>query len=299
MTLTLKRKESVSKGLRRLAQRQIRASQKALKDCEKLDAVHEVRKGVKRLRGLLRLGRAALRGSDYLQCMGDLRQLARQLSAARDAHVKLNALKALEARLHDSKSRRQFGEFEEMLMADCRKEQAGLEHEGTPGKASRSLRALESDFSSLCPKRKGWNAIALGVRRTYRNGRRRYLEARHNGKAEDFHEWRKRVKDLTYQAGMLCKVCPGKMVAIEKELKRLGETLGDDHDLVMLTECEAMNRFTGRDEKAAHALGALADTRQQQLRSRALTIGGRLYAEKPSVFCKRLNQYWREWRKGS
>jgi len=299
MALTLKRKEGVGKGLRRLAQRQIRASQKALKDCEKLDAVHEVRKGVKRLRALLRLGRAALRGSDYEQCMGDLRQLARQLSAARDAHVKLNALRDLEARFHDGKSRRPFGEFEEMLTADCRKEQAGLEQEGTTGKTSRSLEALAGDFSSLRPKRSGWKAIAPGVKRTYRNGRRRYLEARHYGTAEDFHEWRKRVKDLLYQAGMLCKVRPKDMAAIENELKTLGETLGDAHDLVILTECEAMNRFTGRDGKAAHALGALADSRQQKLRSRALAIGGRLYAEKPSVFCRRLNRFWREWRKSS
>ena len=299
MALTLKRKESVSKGLRRLAQRQIRASQKALKNCERLDAVHEVRKGVKRLRALLRLGRAALRGSDYQQCMGDLRRLARQLSAARDAQVKLNALRALEARFHDGKSRRQFGQFEEMLKADCRKEQAGLEQEGAPGKTGRSLEALASGYSSLRPKRSGWKAIAPGVKRTYRNGRRRYLEARRKGMAEDFHEWRKRVKDLSYQAEMLRKVCPEDMVAIEKELKRLGETLGDDHDLVILTECVAMNRFTGRDEKAAHALVALADSRQRRLRSRALAIGGRLYAEKPSLFCKRLNRYWKEWRKGS
>ena len=86
------------------------------------------------------------------------------------------------------------------------------------------------------------------------------------------------------------KVRPKKMPAIEKELKSLGETLGDDHDLALLTEREAMNRFTGKDEKAAHALRALADSRQQQLRSRALAIGGRLYAEKSSVFCKRLNR---------
>jgi CHAD domain-containing protein len=126
MAFELKRKESVRKGLRRLGKRQAKTSLKALRDCENLEAVHEVRKGIKRLRALLRLGRAAVPGSDYRQCMGGLRDLAGQLAAARDACVKINTLKVLGTHVHGEKSPRLFRELEGILAADCRKEQTGL-----------------------------------------------------------------------------------------------------------------------------------------------------------------------------
>lgn len=44
-------------------------------------------------------------------------------------------------------------------------------------------------------------------------------------------------------------------------------------------------------------LKALADQRHDYLRAQALALGARFYEEKPSVFCKRLRQYWKRWRR--
>jgi CHAD domain-containing protein len=149
----------------------------------------------------------------------------------------------------------------------------------------------------LRTKKSGWAAIAPGIRRSYRDGRCAYNKARQSGKAEDFHEWRKRVKDLAYQVRILCRIWPQGIPSVEEKLQRLGDVLGDDHDLFMLTECEDMKRFIRRDPKAAQELKALVESRQHRLRSRALAIGASLYAEKPSEFCERLGHYWKEWRK--
>ena len=52
-------------------------------------------------------------------------------------------------------------------------------------------------------KSSGWAAIEPGIKRSYRDGRRRYRQACQTGHAEDFHQWRKGVKDLLYQTGLL------------------------------------------------------------------------------------------------
>lgn len=296
MSFALKRKESVIKGFSRLGTRQVRASLKALKDCEELEAVHEVRKGVKRLRALLRLGRAAVNSSDYRRCMGGLRRVARQLADARDAHVKVNALRGLRPHIHGEEKAAPFYEFEEMLATECRRQQAGLSRNGARKAVSNFLKELGKDLGSLRTKRSGWAAIAPGIRRSYRDGRCAYKQARQSGKPEDFHEWRKRAKDLAYQTSILCRIGPREMTSITEELERLGEGLGEDHDLFLLTESKDVKRFSSRDEKAAQALKAIAESRQRQLRSLALAIGARLYGKKPSVFCKRLRWGWKRWR---
>ena len=87
------------------------------------------------------------------------------------------------------------------------------------------------------------------------------------------------------------------MKAAEGELKQLGERLGEDHDLFLLTERKTMKRFEKEAVQDAEALKALVDERQRELRAQALALGVRFYQERPKVFCRRLRQYWKRWRR--
>src|SRR6185369_16459441 len=95
MSFEFKKKKSVRKAVRRLAQKQICKALQHLEHCEKLEAVHEVRKDTKQLRALLRLVRTAMRCSVYRRSSRLLRKAAAQLALARDSHVKVNALTGL------------------------------------------------------------------------------------------------------------------------------------------------------------------------------------------------------------
>jgi CHAD domain-containing protein len=123
--------------------------------------------------------------------------------------------------------------------------------------------------------------------------------AQETGKAEDFHEWRKRAKDLYYQVRMLCRIWPEQMDAIESELEQLGDFLGDAHDLVLLAGPEGAKELPKEPKEDAEALIALAQKRQKELQMQALALGAKLYAEKPGSFCKRLKTYWKRWRNQS
>ncbi len=296
MAFELKKKESVCKAVRRLGRKRIEKALGHLECCERLDAVHEVRKEIKQLRALLRLVRGAMARSDYRPCAGTLREAAGHLGAARDAHVKVNALTDLTAHFKPELSPHPFEETKRLLSANCRQQQTALSRSGASEKVGRLLKNLSSELGSLRLKAPGWNAIGPGIKRSYRDGRRGYRLAKETGIPEQFHEWRKRVKDLLYQTGLLCRIWPEQMSAAEAELKHLGERLGDDHDLQLLTEPSTMKQFRKLANQELEPLQALVEERQRQLRAQALALGGRFYQEKPSVFCKRLGQYWKRWR---
>ncbi|MGH7972567.1 MAG: CHAD domain-containing protein [Limisphaerales bacterium] len=117
------------------------------------------------------------------------------------------------------------------------------------------------------------------------------------GTPEHFHEWRKRVKDLYYQIGLLCPIWPEQMTAVAAELKYLSERLGDDHDLFLLLEPDTFKSLAKQARAEAEALRGLINERQKELRARALAMGARFYQEKPRLFCQRLGQYWKRWRR--
>jgi len=297
MSFEFKKKKSVRKAVRRLAQKQICKALQHLEHCEKLEAVHEVRKDTKQLRALLRLVRTAMRCSVYRRSSRLLRKAAAQLALARDSHVKVNALTGLVSHFKHELAPRSFGEIKRILAADCAKQQAALSHRHAARKASKLFKALSRDPACLLIERSGWPAIAPGIKRSYRDGRRGCVLAQKSGKPEDFHEWRKRAKDLYYQVGLLRPIWPEQVAAAEAELKHLSDCLGDDHDLFLLTERRTIKRFAKKVPEEAEALKAFADRRQRELRNEAFALGSRFYEEEPSNFCRRLRQYWKRWRR--
>jgi CHAD domain-containing protein len=141
----------------------------------------------------------------------------------------------------------------------------------------------------------GWKVIGPGLKAAYFRGKRAYQVAREDSAPENFHEWRKRAKDLWCHVLLLNRVWPEQMDAIAKELETLGENLGDHHDLVMLRQ--AVQELCDGEEPAREmeTLCGLIEQRQRELQTAALAIGARFYAERPYEFCRRLAGYWKIW----
>jgi CHAD domain-containing protein len=296
MANQFKRKQSVRKGVKRLLRRDVQKALEELRCSNRLESVHEVRKEIKQMRALLRLVRTAVSRADYRRASTALREAAGYLSAARDSHVKVNALEQLTEHFKRELAPRSLEQIKKTLSQECRRQQAELSHKRVATRVRRRLQALSRHGESLSFKSSGWAVIGPGIQRSYREGRRGYLLSRKATRPEALHEWRKRVKDLYYQVNLLCPIWPEQMMAVAAELKHLGERLGDDHDLFLLIEPGMFNAFRKQAPEEAEALKALVDERQTELRAQALAIGARFYLEKPAAFCKRLGQYWKRWR---
>jgi CHAD domain-containing protein len=149
--------------------------------------------------------------------------------------------------------------------------------------------AADSAFALLGP----------GLRKTYRRGRRAMRKAYAEPSVEAFHDWRKRVKYLTYHLRLLRPCWPKLLKAQHNAVKTLADLLGDDHDLAVLAELLQTLHGTddparGADASAEQALLTEIGRQSNQLRRRAYGVGQVVYAERPKALARRLGAYWRQ-----
>jgi CHAD domain-containing protein len=171
-------------------------------------------------------------------------------------------------------------------------------HEAFP-RASRLLKVARRHISAVRLNKSGWPALAPGYKKSYLAGRCAFLAVKEKPTGERFHECRKRVKNLYYQVGLLKTVQPASLTRAEATLERLGQCLGDDHDLVLLSESRFGEKVALRSTNSIKKLHQVIASRQRKLRSEAITLATAFYRQKPSIFCKELGHHWKQWRHAS
>ncbi|MGZ8900691.1 MAG: CHAD domain-containing protein [Limisphaerales bacterium] len=296
MAFALKRKESIPKGWVRLSKN---CASKALRLCEKkdLDSIHSARRQIKRLRALLRLIKCDINPSAHEKVNGNLRKAAKRLAAPRDAHVQSQTLRKLTLTHNGSAAQPTFIRFQELLKRRCRKELSTFRTRKRSKPVEQLLRAVPDQFEELSFKSKGWNAIGPGLKKSYARARAARMTAHGKPSAQHLHAWRKGVKDLTLHLRLLKNAAPKKMGALLIKLERLGELLGDEHDLSMLRRTVVRESINQALESEAGAILPLIELQRLRLRNTAFSESSPLFEEKPSDFYKRLHRDWNDWRK--
>src|SRR5437764_4960686 len=131
MGFRIKRKEPVQKAFHRLGRSQVKKAAKQLRKPDQLEALHQVRKSIKRTRAFLRLFRGSMSKAKYRRCTEPLRDAAALLGVARDAHVKLNAVVALMNRFKRELPAREFAPLRQALSQQRHEQQRGLSDNNT------------------------------------------------------------------------------------------------------------------------------------------------------------------------
>jgi CHAD domain-containing protein len=255
--------------------------------------VHETRKALKRAGALVRLQRDSLGRKRYERESAALREAARQLAGARDAEVMVEALERL-MRSHPKRLSNSPGVHE--LLSRLTAERARVGGETTYGAHTRArvaqeLRAVRGRLARWEPRSGDRKVARRGLRRLYRQGAQRGRRARKAQTSVALHQWRKRAKDLRYVMEMLHgedKKQRKRLRRIARRADRLGETLGEEHDLALLAEQVRLHRDCFKGEKATRkALERAIGRRRRDLRAEAWRVGGRLYRRKPGRFVRR------------
>jgi len=292
MSYRLKKNEPLAPGIRRIAREQL---EKAIGEIEGLAhqdegaAVHATRKHIKKIRALLRLVRREIGPEIFKGENQRLRDVARGFSGSRDARVQLQVLEQLRDGAEQEKgSFSKTTEALETAIADV------AETFGT------HRRQAATTLQQICDRLEGWPLENLGsddlcgaLQRSYRRGRKCFRCVGADPIAENFHSWRKRVKDLWYQSVILQNLSQTVLCEIAEAAKTLGSQLGELHDLSFFRQ----RLETGSDfpeEERAVLLGLIC-ARERELERVALDLGARFYAEKPGAFGRRLLRYARQW----
>jgi len=265
------------------------AARQALENSELSDAeaVHELRKALKRWRAFLRLLARPL-GEAADQMRREARDLMRALAGARDAQSALDTLADL---------RKADTPFSATSMESVGNRLTGIRDAAeqtsfTPEMRERILRYL--NFAALALKR--WplqtidfDTVADGLVATYRRARQLMPENWLEAEPEHLHDLRRRVVEHRHQMDLIEPLWPRLGQVWAEEAQRLRNRLGACQDLAMLAN------FTAPRQPLAPWRSRLAPViaarRATHLKA-AERLAGRLFAEKPKAFRRRIAALW-------
>jgi CHAD domain-containing protein len=310
--LGLTSEERLTAGLRRMAIAQAGMAIEQLEGAEPRTtgkAVHETRKAIKRLRTIVRLLESQLGKDACAREHAALRAAAAALADARDAEVMLATLEGLiERHPRALKGKGQIRRLQARLRADRDRAEMQLHDPASRVSPANELRAFQARAGAWhLTGRPGIAAIDAGLKRIYRQGRRRRRRVARGkgGRMRAMHQWRKRVKDLRYAAEILERPVPAKKGSRSRQARaqakwihglavradQLGELLGEEHDLAVLGQwLRAEGKRAGVRRAMRRRLEKLISARRAELRRRALRDGKRLYRRSPKKFLARVRE---------
>jgi CHAD domain-containing protein len=268
-------------------------------------AVHETRKAIKRLRTMQRLRKDTSSRAHEAHRKALMREAASVLAGVRDTKVALDTLEAL-MRRHPQTLTGSPGvaKLHAALLSEHNAAQRALTRSGASERALSLLQAARAEAATDerggHAKRRDARVVEAGLLRVYARGRGAMSDARRRKGITEMHEWRKRVKDLRYAAEALS---PNDRAAAKKQRRqarmrnlarkadKLGEALGEEHDLALLAKrVGAENEMFRGDRASRKALLRAIERRRRQLRKRAFRSGFALYERKPKRWAKRLSR---------
>ena len=242
--------------------------------------VHNLRRRCKKIRGVLRLIQPNF--EDYKRENSAVRDAADLLGGVRDAQVMVETLDSLIS-AGDTHLARQH------LVA--RADRLAREMEN-----SSPLEDFVEIFSALSERVKDWSfdnngfdLVGDGLEKTYKQFLRDMETAEGKEDAVAMHEWRKQAKYHWFHVSLLEKSAPDLLKPREKALDRLGDALGDHHNLHVLEQ--TLKGMKDQLDEFGPILSAL-HSRQEELAKAAFELGLQLAAEKPGALRKRFEAYW-------
>lgn len=298
MSYRLEAKEPLGAGLKRIAKEQIDQALEQLTAAPegRDEAVHDARKRFKKVRAVLRLGRDAIGEEVYQAENACYRDAGRLLSPIRTSYVMVETLDEILDRDAD--------ELDDSVYQTARKQLAAehetykrqlLDHDEALTTVAETIRQARQRVEQWPIDQNDFPAIAPSLKRVYKRGHRGLVQAYTNPNAENFHEWRKRVKYLWYHSRILENLWADLFDELGDQIHDLANTLGEDHDLTELRQLLLSRPDLFTDEEDMEDLIKGLNRRQAELKQFARQLGERIYVEKPKAFVKRMEGYWQAW----
>jgi len=242
------------------------------------EAVHTVRKDIKRARAALRLLREPLGEKIYTRGNTGLRDAGRCLAPLRDAKSLGDAYEEFRDRYSSHLQGATYDALATQLQARLDDQRRELE------RAKAMLQRCIRLIAACRDQRKQWRigavqavAVPAGLQRIFRKGRKAYALAKQDHSPAVLHEWRKQVKYLSNALKVLdgSGPEPGKLA---KQSDKLADRLGEDHDLAELLQ------FLGDPQAGLAAsqrseMASLIEGRRTKLQKKAEALGTRIYGQ--------------------
>lgn len=293
--MELRSEEPIYGSIKRIARELNASSVEALKSAvgNEHEVIHNVRKNLKQMRGLLRLVRDELGDEVYNLENMHYRDVGREISEIRDATSVIGALEKLKELYKDELMHVHYISLKEQLVKkrDIMEEEL-LYNQKVLEQVESKLRRGEERIEKWFIADKKFETIKPGLRKVYAQGYDLMQNVPHHPVTAQLHEWRKQVKYLMYHIRMLMPVWPEVLITLEAEINRLTDYLGDDHDLALLEE-----KITASElgDEGNVLFNTMTGTRRKELQHRAFVLGNKIYAVNPYDYVNQFEAFWQSW----
>lgn len=263
------------------------AAQEQLNGADPGTAIHELRVALKRWQALLRLLEDTI-GNEAAVLRHEARLLARDFGRSRDAQTVLDALadiaKPREAETPPLSERTQATLTRRLQEARTASEAAQL-HAGVIQHLHDGLARASACAANWPLERISLEDVIAALARSYRRARRRLPREWEEADAEGIHDFRKAIVAFRYQLDLIAPLWPKVWNVFIDEVQKVRMQLGKSNDLV------ALRILTQPKQPLAHWRSRLTQPIENRRRfhlGRARALSGRVFAESPRSFRKRI-----------
>ena len=237
-------------------------------DRDLLNATHDVRKRIKKLRALLRLTRDRIGEPFQKKQNRTLRTIAHSLAPMRDTSAQVATCEKLHQHFPDEVPKKVFSNVVKAITnGHSFSESSPESRRELTHKLRTALKSVEHLPLKLLKKRD----LRAGFKRAERRYRKEHQRALKSVTDEHLHTWRIRTKDLLNQLDIMGETVSKKEGKWANRLEKLARALGDDHDLGMLE-----NRLRELNLHASHQLEKPIQKWRQQLQKEAFKLAQKL-----------------------
>lgn len=294
MAYRLKKQDrTVGRAVRRIADEQIGKALAAIDVLPLPEAIHDVRKRCKKLRGLIRLVRPAFEA--YAIENAAFRGAAGQISGARDAAVMRHTWDLLRRESAGPDGAPAIDLFPSGL--DRQNVSDAAVEDLAQGLADVRLRLVDARRRAAAWEitGDGWKSVGKGLKMTYARAQDAAAQTRSSPGGARFHELRKQAKYHWHHCRLLQDLWPDLMRQRKRAVFGLSEILGEYHDLEVLIEAlaAAPGSFAAPDnvDAAIH----LSRERQSRLAEQAWPMIDSLFSQSPRELGRHLAPLWAAW----
>lgn len=289
MSYQLDKNLVLSKNINSIASEEIQESLNSLNNLGIHDAIHDIRKRLKKIRALARLVRDELGEENYKVINIYFRDLGREISDFRDLSALLEIIDSLSERYGNYLDPNFFYNLRKQIEKRRNLMETALKDRNFFSvHLVNKLNYAQKELVNWPVSSNSLQIILPSIERVYSRGKNAMENAYKYPSKENFHEWRKRVKYFWYQSLLLQSIWPQFFESFQQELDELANSLGTDHDLLVLQEKINSGFLIIKDPVQLELMNAIINKYSDFLRLNAKIKAELIYAESPQEFSKRI-----------
>jgi CHAD domain-containing protein len=247
-------------------------------------SVHELRKNIKKIRGILRLIRHEIGHDSYHELNDYYRTIAREVAVLRDDTSQIELLQSMSKKVNSADIKRTISSSIRQVEKKRKNEFDRFYDAGKHIRVRALFNIQKGKNHYLGFQGDPGFFILKSLKRIHHRARSSFEVSTFYKNDEVYHYWRKQVKYLMYQLNILNNAWPSYFKIYISELNKLGNLLGKLHDLNLFNEHVHEKQLIVLNDEQKKEMLRYIYKRRAVLKEKVEKTGERLFNESSEDF---------------